>query len=342
MKYYILLAMLAAPALHATQSPTRKCYMPAPMAFRKKPAEMPKYKSIASQVHEVTTKTINPALNDALIEAISSYEAEDKIRQLFSSKEIPDINAEIQFGPRQLTPLNFLLRNDIRRDRESLHKIALLLIEAGADVNAMSSDRETALSLAIRDNDIELIKMLLKAGANINLPFGGKQTTPLMLAASGSSAKIVKLLLKAGADINMLNNQGETVFDYIKSFPHSFNFKEMEKIAPEKSKIRDVLIDYVKLNNQSKASESAVQNIMEKALEKQNITTMSAQDPAEIVHSFSKQIPQTDISTVIRKQVSALEASQRRQRRIKELEAELSELKEIEGLRRRPIECQTM
>lgn len=43
--------------------------------------------------------------------------------------------------------------------------IAKLLIDAGADINAVNKDCHTALTWAVRDKDIEMIKLLIDAGA---------------------------------------------------------------------------------------------------------------------------------------------------------------------------------
>ena len=47
-------------------------------------------------------------------------------------------------------------------------EITSMLIEAGANINAIDSNRQTALSQSLRSNNLEVITMLLEAGADVN------------------------------------------------------------------------------------------------------------------------------------------------------------------------------
>ena len=62
---------------------------------------------------------------------------------------------------------------------------------------------------AAANDDLELVRALIKAGANVKLKnqFG---TTALTEAAIIGSAPIIDALLKAGADPNTRNPEGET------------------------------------------------------------------------------------------------------------------------------------
>jgi ankyrin repeat protein len=82
-------------------------------------------------------------------------------------------------------------------DRE----IAALLIDAGADVNAVNDYGVTPLSLAATNANAPMISLLLAHGANANaaLPSG---ETVLMTAAYTGNAAIVEALIRAGAAVN--------------------------------------------------------------------------------------------------------------------------------------------
>jgi len=60
---------------------------------------------------------------------------------------------------------------------------------------------QNALLIAVRQQNAELVKLLLEHGADPNV---GAGTTPLFLAVSGTknSGEIVRLLIDAGADVN--------------------------------------------------------------------------------------------------------------------------------------------
>ena len=80
--------------------------------------------------------------------------------------------------------------------------VARVLVEMGADPNAVADDGETALRLAVpgktRPFDAALFDVLLDAGAD---PNGGSQP-PLHLAALRGGAEAVALLVARGADPN--------------------------------------------------------------------------------------------------------------------------------------------
>lgn len=85
---------------------------------------------------------------------------------------------------------------DVSQYDETLFK---LLIENGADVNVQSLYGYTYLANAVESNDIEMVKYLLKNGANYNLKNrkGGK--TALIIAQEKGYNDIIIILKKAGA-----------------------------------------------------------------------------------------------------------------------------------------------
>jgi len=96
------------------------------------------------------------------------------------------------------------------------------LIENGANVNAILHGdyaymNFTPLMLAVINKEskpgIEIIRLLLKHGANVNVKSPNVDYTPLMEAARENSKAKVKLLLDYGADPFIKNNQGKTFFD---------------------------------------------------------------------------------------------------------------------------------
>ena len=65
----------------------------------------------------------------------------------------------------------------------------------------------TALVLAARENDLESVKLLVEAGANVN-QVTNYGWTPLLTAAQNKNYQIGKYLLEHGADPNIANNGG--------------------------------------------------------------------------------------------------------------------------------------
>ncbi|HJZ90497.1 MAG TPA: ankyrin repeat domain-containing protein [Gemmataceae bacterium] len=68
------------------------------------------------------------------------------------------------------------------------------------DINAVNSDGENALHIAVWWQDIEAVKLLLAAGINIDQP-GDLGHTPLHEACMRGSLEIVRLLVEHGADL---------------------------------------------------------------------------------------------------------------------------------------------
>ncbi len=82
-------------------------------------------------------------------------------------------------------------------------KILKVILNAGADINVRRGGW-TALMFAARHNQSpEIFKVLLKAGSDINATSGGGSTALLIAASNSTNPEGLKILLKAGADINV-------------------------------------------------------------------------------------------------------------------------------------------
>jgi hypothetical protein len=91
-------------------------------------------------------------------------------------------------------------------------EIVKVLLEAGANVDATTRDAgETALHIAIKNNRSEIIDILLESGPELEAHTTESHETPLHYAASksGSLATIVSLL-KLGAKYDTLNSGGQS------------------------------------------------------------------------------------------------------------------------------------
>ena len=86
------------------------------------------------------------------------------------------------------------------------------LIQRGADVNAKDKWGQTSLYLAIRNDDSDIMNILIANGAEVDIKHtrGGMEEAALMYAAMTGRTEVVKLLLEAGADINVKNDRDQT------------------------------------------------------------------------------------------------------------------------------------
>jgi hypothetical protein len=95
----------------------------------------------------------------------------------------------------------------VAASRGKLERMAAL-IKKGVDVNA-ASDGKRPLAQAASAGNAAAVKVLLKAGAKVNL---AEQTSvsPLQWAVIQDHVPVIKALIAAGADVNYKNSYGET------------------------------------------------------------------------------------------------------------------------------------
>ena len=77
------------------------------------------------------------------------------------------------------------------------------LATAGADVNAYDDGGRSILMRAIKAGSLECAALIVQEGADVNVSNNYGSKTPLLLAVEGKPTDIVKLLLDAGADVNL-------------------------------------------------------------------------------------------------------------------------------------------
>jgi len=84
------------------------------------------------------------------------------------------------------------------------------LLSKGADVNEAQGDGMTALHWAARKGDVELVRMLIAAGANVRAKTRLAAYTPLLMASQLGHAPSIEALIGAGADPNVAAESGVT------------------------------------------------------------------------------------------------------------------------------------
>jgi len=84
------------------------------------------------------------------------------------------------------------------------------LLKEHVDVDGAQGDGSTALHWAAMHDDLDMVKLLLAAGANVKVTTSEEALTPLFMACQNGDAAIVSALLAAGADANATNANGTT------------------------------------------------------------------------------------------------------------------------------------
>ena len=82
-------------------------------------------------------------------------------------------------------------------NEEKVLEEARKAIEAGANINCQDVLGRTALMLAIKSGEIELIKLILRKGANVNLK-DNQGRSALTYAKSTGSTRIINIIKDAG------------------------------------------------------------------------------------------------------------------------------------------------
>ena len=81
-------------------------------------------------------------------------------------------------------------------------------LRQGDDVNAVGSDRETALMVAAQKDDHKIVKILLSKKAKVDLQDKDGKSALMYSLSSLGDGKSAKLLLSKGANSNLQDNEG--------------------------------------------------------------------------------------------------------------------------------------
>lgn len=103
--------------------------------------------------------------------------------------------------------------------------IIKMLLKAGANPNVGVKEKKiNPLIFAVYSNRLDIIELLLEYGAHVNAGYSekNKYTTPLMLAIEKGFLESVRLLLKGGADIEAKNGRGASAL-IMAIIPRPFN-----------------------------------------------------------------------------------------------------------------------
>jgi hypothetical protein len=127
-------------------------------------------------------------------------------------------NQQLEVQPQELTQQSQVQAGDAKANLfeaagdGELERVKTL-IAAGADVNAKESNfGKTALMIASDEGHVEVVKALLAARADVNAKDSNRRGgyTALMIASINGKVEVVRLLLAAGADVNAKDNFGST------------------------------------------------------------------------------------------------------------------------------------
>jgi ankyrin repeat protein len=112
------------------------------------------------------------------------------------------------------------------------------LITLGANVDWQNEDDQnrTLLHYAIRYRELEIARMLIGAGADVNLQDDDRGMAPLHWAASDGLEEFAQMLIGAGADVNMQDKIGQTSLHWAAEFTDV----EFVRMLVEAGAIKDI------------------------------------------------------------------------------------------------------
>ncbi|XP_043089874.1 caskin-2 isoform X2 [Puntigrus tetrazona] len=125
-------------------------------------------------------------------------------------------------------------------------KVAQLLLNSNMVVSLLEGDRKdgsdsncnTPLHLAARNGHKDVIRLLLKAGIDINRTT--KAGTALHEAALYGKTEVVRLLLDNGIDVNIRNTYNQTALDIVNQFTACHASKDIKQLLREATGVLQV------------------------------------------------------------------------------------------------------
>lgn len=111
-------------------------------------------------------------------------------------------------------------------------QIVEVLVKAGADANANNHVYGTGLMQAAKYGHIEVMKVLLENGAEIDKR--SREKTPLMIAVISNQSEVVKYLLQNGANKSITRSDGTNAMHLAKKLGHEEIMRVLSKSSLKK------------------------------------------------------------------------------------------------------------
>ena len=142
---------------------------------------------------------------------------------------------------------NFFSEDDITAlsiaSKNNWLEITKLLLKYGAKIDIELPDRNTPLVEAVKRGHYNMVLLLIENGANVNFSHNRSNMTVLQWAIIKSDEDIVKLLLKNGANPYVKAETGQTAFEFAQ-FWHENNPFATDSMRDKQMNVLKVFEDY--------------------------------------------------------------------------------------------------
>jgi ankyrin repeat protein len=92
-------------------------------------------------------------------------------------------------------------------------KIVRILLDAGADVNSLDEEGNTPLMLLDDETNVDIVSLLIKYGAKLDIQNKENKRTALLGAAMEENFKAMRILIEGGANVNLRDEDGDSALD---------------------------------------------------------------------------------------------------------------------------------
>ena len=151
---------------------------------------------------ELANKIVHPGSGSYPIHLVSEHGNEEMLKILLEKGA--NCSVKDKFG---MEPIHHAAK------KGHLNIVKLLIQRNRNLTKSINKARQTALHLSVKFKDIEIVKELLKSGAQINVQDMHK-ITPLIHACQLGFCKIAKLLIENNASLNMQDVNGNTALHW--------------------------------------------------------------------------------------------------------------------------------
>lgn len=134
---------------------------------------------------------------------------------------------------------------------QSWFRVKFFLV-LGASPNAVTVLGEPVLIKALFSKNLDIIKLLVQAGADVNVGYGGQggNAIPLVIAVvnalESGDLDVVKLLLDYGAHTDIKTQYGDSILDYLESLP-----KQDSKLNKKRNAVINLIKTFCKTKKDS-------------------------------------------------------------------------------------------